>query len=188
MPAGLIVPILVAVLVVAALVVLPGLLRSRRLHNRFGPEYDRVVGNADHRRAAERELAERERAHSDYDLRTLSSSARNEYLGRWSAIQERFVDEPAAALADADRMVTDVMADLGYPSKNFDQRADDLSVRHAHALTQYRTAHELLVGPAYADTDDLRKALLDYREVVRSLLGDDHSLRTAPESGEVARS
>jgi hypothetical protein len=188
MPAGLIVAILVVVLVVAAIAVLPALLRTRRLHARFGPEYDRVVGNADNRRAAERDLVERERRHSAYSLRSLSASVRNEYLARWSAIQERFVDEPYAAVADADRMVADVMADLGYPSKDFDQRADDLSVRHGHEVTRYRTAHELVVGPAYADTDDLRKALLDYREIIRLLLGGRDSLRTTADSGQVARS
>jgi hypothetical protein len=185
MSASLIVAVLVVVLVVAALAVLPGLLRTRRLHNRFGAEYDRAVGSAGNHHAAERDLGAREHRHSGYSLRSLSASARHEYLGRWSAVQERFVDEPAAAVADADAFVTDVMADLGYPTTGFDQQADDLSVRHAREVSRYRAAHELV---AATDTDDLRKALLDYREVVRVLLGGDPSLRTAPESGEVARS
>jgi hypothetical protein len=183
MSASLIVAILVVVLVVAALAVLPGLLRTRRLHNRFGAEYDLAVRHSGNRRAAERELVAREHRHSGYELRSLSTSARNEYLGRWSAVQERFVDEPAAAVADADALVTDLMADLGYPTGGFGQQAADLSVRFE--VSRYRTARELMSS---SSTDDLRKALLDYREVVRELLGGDPSLRKLPESGEVARS
>jgi hypothetical protein len=172
MSAGLIIVIVVVVvLVAAALVVLPGQLRTRRLRGRFGPEYERVVDESVDRRTAERDLTEREHRHSTYELRSLSASAREEYLGRWAAIQERFVDEPRAAVGDADQLVTDVLADLGYPTSGFQQQADDLSVRHATQVGRYRAAHALVGADDSTDTDDLRKALLDYREIVRSLLG-----------------
>lgn len=186
MSTGLIVVIvIVAVLVVAAAVVLPGQVRSRRLRSKFGPEYERVVETTDDRKEAERTLAEREQRHAEYELRPLSESDRAEYLGRWSAIQERFVDEPVAAVAAADQMVTEVMAKRGYPTQDFDQQADDLSVEYAHEVARYREAHELATRIESAGdgaTDDLRKALLDYRELVTSLLGgtaDDRADETA---------
>ena len=43
---------------------LGGQARSRRLRNRFGPEYDRHLESAENRRAAERELTEREKRHA----------------------------------------------------------------------------------------------------------------------------
>jgi hypothetical protein len=173
MSTGLIIVIvIVVVLVVAALVVLPGRMRSRRLRTRFGPEYDRVVADSDDPKAGERELAERESRHSKYELRELSPAARQEYLGRWSVIQERFVDEPAESVDAADHLVAEVMADMGYPAEGFEQQAEDLSVRYSENVALYRRAHELVTTGDSAGTDNLRKALLDYRELVRSLLGE----------------
>lgn len=174
MPTGLIVVIVVVVLlIIVATLVLPRQLRSRRLRNRFGPEYDRAVEHTDNRRAAERELAEREQRHSKFELRKLSESDRAGYLGRWSVIQERFVDEPAEAVRAADVLLTEVMAKIGYPTEGFGQQADDLSVHHAHDVARYREAHELAMDTDAAGTDGLRRALLHYRELVTSLLGDE---------------
>lgn len=169
MSAGLIaVLVIVVLLVVAAVVVLPGQLRRQRLRRRFGPEYERVADGTD-RATAEKQLAEREQRHSTFQLRTLSATARDDYLRRWSIIQERFVDEPAGAIGEADRLVTEVMADRGYPTGDFDQQADDLSVRYADEVARYREAHQLVEQANGASTDDLRLALLGYRELVRSL-------------------
>ncbi len=161
--------VIVVVLAVAAAVVLPGRLRRQRLRRQFGPEYERAVQGADDRETAEKKLAEREQRHSTFELRALSPTAREDYLRRWSIIQERFVDEPAGAIGDADRLVTEVMADRGYPTGDFDQQADDLSVRHSEEVARYRAAHRLAANAGGASTDDLRQAMLDYRELVQSL-------------------
>jgi hypothetical protein len=171
---GAIVAIVIVVALVAlAATVLPAQLRRRRLRTRFGPEYDRVVEGADDRRAGERELVEREQRHGKFTLRTLSEADRAAYDERWTTIQERFVDEPEGAVADAGQVVTDLMADLGYPTDDFDQQAADLSVRHAGRIAGYRAAHETATGPGDTSTDELRQALLHYRELFRSLLGHD---------------
>src|SRR5438270_7780553 len=68
---SIIVLVVVAVVVAAAGTVLTGQLRHRRLRERFGPEYDRVVHTADDRRAAERVLKEREQRHAKFELRPL---------------------------------------------------------------------------------------------------------------------
>jgi hypothetical protein len=182
MSTGAIIAIVVVVLVVVALAatVLPAQLRRRHLRARFGPEYDRVVGKSDDRRVGERTLADREKRHGTFALTTLSDVDRAAYAERWTVIQERFVDEPAAAVCDADATVTDLMADLGYPTDGFDQQADDLSVRHADNVAGYRTAHEVVTGSGDARTDDLRQALLDYRELFRSLLGHDDAAGDRP--------
>lgn len=180
----IVVIVVVVALVVAGLVLLPDRMRSRRLRNRFGPEYERAVTNAEDPRAAERELAEREQRHSKYELRQLSAADRAEYQLRWSAIQERFVDEPAESVRAADRLVTDVMAGMGYPTDGFEQQADDLSVRYADHVAKYRNAHQL-AGGGDAGTDALRHALLDYREVVHRMLGDGAE-PAAPRESEAA--
>ncbi|MGH8911695.1 MAG: hypothetical protein ACRDVD_04215, partial [Acidimicrobiia bacterium] len=106
----------VAVLVVALIVYLVSQrTRSRQLEDRFGPEYERTVNDADSRRDAEKELAHREERRSELNIRELEPDARRTYQEAWTGLQQRFVDEPRGAVIDADRLVTDVMRDRGYP-------------------------------------------------------------------------
>lgn len=178
----IVVIVIVVVLVVVGAIVLPGQVRSRRLRGRFGPEYDRTVADTDDRRAAETELAQREQRHSTLELRELSDADRAEYLGRWTAIQERFVDEPGTSVVAADRLVTEVMDRMGYPTEDFDQQASDLSVRYASDIERYREAHALAADTAAAGTDGLRRAVLDYRGLVKSLLGAEGEPAVTPNS------
>jgi len=67
--------------------------RSRSLREGFGPEYERAVAESPTRREAEAELDERRKRHDELDLRPLSAEQARGYAGRWSGIQERFVDD-----------------------------------------------------------------------------------------------
>jgi hypothetical protein len=167
----------IVVLVVVLLAVLfaagwflGGWARSRRLRNRFGPEYERSLEGTDNRRAAERELAAREKRHSQLNLRPLSVAARARYNEQWARLQERFIDEPADAVGDADELVHAVMRDRGYPTDDFDQQAADLSVEHASVVGDYRDAHRIR-GRGDAQTEDLRQAFVHYRTIFRELVG-----------------
>ena len=73
MSTGTLLAIIIPVgVVVAALAVAVALtLRSRRLRERFGPEYDRMVEDAGSRRAAEHELRAREKRHDSLDITPL---------------------------------------------------------------------------------------------------------------------
>jgi hypothetical protein len=171
-----IVVVVLVVLVAAALAVASQpLLRRRRLRSRFGPEYDRTVQTAGDRRTAEHELAERERRHAEFDLRELSADERQRYATQWTEVQERFVDDPAEALQDADRLIVEVMSERGYPTDDYDQQVADLSVRHAGPLGRYRTAHEIATrsGDAGVSTEDRRTAIVHYRELFQDLLDGD---------------
>ncbi|TQM30715.1 hypothetical protein [Nocardia bhagyanarayanae] len=169
---------MVAVAIVAVLVALTAvlllswpMLRTRRLRKRFGPEYDRAVEQRDDRRAAERELRERELRHAGLELRDLSEDQRKQYTARWADVQERFVDDPAAALSDADRLVTSVMSDRGYPAESYDQQLADLSVEHAPALGHYRSAHAIATRTnGETTTEDMRTAIVHYRELFHDLI------------------
>jgi hypothetical protein len=167
----------IVVLVVVLLAVLfaagwflGGRARSRRLRNRFGPEYERSLESADNRRAAERELTEREKRHAQLSLKPLSVAARARYTEQWARLQERFVDDPSGTVGDASELVHAVMRDRGYPSDGFDQQAADLSVEHGSVVGNYRDAHRVH-GQGDAQTEDLRNALVHYRTVFRSLVG-----------------
>jgi hypothetical protein len=147
-----------------------GYARSRRLRNRFGPEYDRSLESADSRRAAERELTAREKRYAQLNLRPLSVAARARYTEQWARIQEQFVDDPAASVGGADELVHAVMRERGYPTDDFEQQAADLSVEHGAAVGHYRDAHQIR-GRSDAGTEDLRNALMHYRTMFRSLVG-----------------
>lgn len=162
----ILVVVLLAVLAAAGWY-LGGLARSRRLRTRFGPEYDRSLQSAENRRAAERELAARQKRHAQLNLRPLSVAARARYVEEWARLQEEFVDDPAAAVADADELVHSVLRDRGYAADGFDQQAADLSVEHGHVVDHYRAAHRV----SGDDTEDLRQAFLNYRTVFRELVG-----------------
>jgi Tfp pilus assembly protein PilX len=83
--AGLIVLIIVVVilLVVIGGTALRTMRRHRRLSERFGPEYDRVVSEHQSRRLAEAELSSRERRVQEFTLRELSDEDRKRYSTRW---------------------------------------------------------------------------------------------------------
>ena len=166
----ILVVVLVAVLFAAGWF-LGGQARSRRLRNRFGPEYDRHLENAQNRRVAERELTEREKRHAKLSLRPIPDTARVHYTEQWTRVQEHFVDDPAEAVAGAEELVHTVMRDRGYPMDGFEQQAADLSVEHADVVDGYRTAHEIRGRHDQADTEELRAALVHYRAVFRGLVG-----------------
>ncbi|MBF6470032.1 hypothetical protein IU427_33500 [Nocardia beijingensis] len=167
--------VVIAIVVLAAIVALLVVptLRRQRLRRRFGPEYDRTVQELDDRKTAERELAERERRHAQLRLRELSEDEKRVYSTRWVEVQERFIDDPAGALTEADRLVTTIMAERGYPTENYEQQLADLSVEHAEPLGHYRAAHDIATRPAGSavSTEDRRSAIVHYRELFQDLVG-----------------
>jgi hypothetical protein len=186
MSSGTIVAIVVVVVVVAAIAAfVPGALRRRRLQQRFGPEYDRVVADTGSRRQAETELAEREKRVRSLDIRPLDAAALNRYALQWNAIQEQFVDAPANSVTGAQSLITAVMNDRGYPTEDAGQIMADLSVDHAATLEEFRTAQQLSgrAADGTATTEDLRQAMVHYRSLFRELLGEP----AQPADGAAAR-
>ena len=146
--------------------------RTERLQERFGPEYDRTVSQLGGQRAAEKELASRERNRQKLDIVPLSPEAREKYAATWREVQTAFVDNPSNAVGDADRLVAQVMRERGYPIDDFDQRAADISVDHPHVAENYRTAHMIYLSQEKADigTEAQREALVHYRALFDELL------------------
>jgi hypothetical protein len=172
---GIVITIVVAVIVVAALVIgVMAVMRRRRLQQRFGPEYDRLVGESDSKLKAEAELTGRERRVQGLDIQPLSDSARAGYADQWAGIQEQFVDTPVAAVTASQALVVAVMSERGYPAEQHDQILADLSVEHASTLDRYRAAEQISASAAggTASTEDLRLAMIHYRVLFRDLLGE----------------
>jgi len=153
--------------------------RSRELREHFGPEYDHVMHEKGNPARAEAELAERERRVKRLALRPLPRDVSNRYARMWNDQQARFVDEPKAAVVEADHLVEQVMKERGYPVGEFDQRAADISVDHPHVVENYRAAHEITLREqrGQANTEDLRAAMVYYRDLFRELLDEPEPLR-----------
>jgi hypothetical protein len=146
--------------------------RTRRLRSRFGPEYDRAVADAGDRRKAEDELEGRRKRVAKLTLRPLTPEQQSRFGKAWAAAQARFVDDPTGAVADANRLVKEVMAARGYPVGDFEQRAADVSVDHPLVVSNYRAAREIALRAenGKASTEDLRKAVVHCRELFQELL------------------
>jgi hypothetical protein len=165
------VAIIVAVLVVVGVVVYLTQRRAR-LKKQFGPEYDRVVQDAGNLSRAESLLEARARRVRKYEIRALSREERARFIDLWRQLQARFIDDPAGSVAEADRLVGELMTARGYPMADFERHVEDLSVHYPHVIEHYRDAHAIAVLHARdgASTEDLRQAVVHYRFLFDDLL------------------
>ncbi len=146
--------------------------RTRELRSKFGPEYDKAIGEHRDRGRAEMELLKREKRVATFHIHPLKAEERLRYTEEWRREQFLFVDDPQAAVKHADILVQDVMQHCGYPVGDFDQNATDLSVDHPLVVENYRAAHEIALreGQNRGSTEDLRKAMVSYRALFEDLL------------------
>jgi hypothetical protein len=153
--------------------------RRERLRAKFGPEYDRTVQDAGSEQKAEALLHDREKRVSKYHIRDLDHDERAGFSDSWRRVQAQFVDDPASAVTQADTLVTEVMTARGYPMSDFDRRAEDLTVDHGHVVDHYRRARDIAVRHSRneASTEDLRQALVHYRELFADLLNERKPMR-----------
>ncbi|MEV0409078.1 hypothetical protein [Actinoallomurus sp. NPDC050550] len=185
--------VIVAVLVIAALGFLGSRQQQRRhLRERFGPEYDRAVERHGSVREAEQELRAREQRHRELQIHPLDPAVRDRYRADWQRVQERFVDSPRSAVAEADDLLIRAMEDRGYPTEDYEQQVADLSVEHGGTIGRYRTAHDIRgrADAGQTTTEDLRQAMVHYRALFADLLGDGegHVGRASAEDGRVPAS
>lgn len=164
--------LVVAVLVVVGIVVVMARKRKAALRQRFGGEYERAVRERGSEREAQNLLHEREKRVEKFNIRALDPAERQRYADRWRTVQAQFVDDPAGAVVDADETVASLMGARGYPMADFEQRAADLSVDHAHVVDNYRAAHAIALRhrQGKASTEDLRQAMIYYRSLFEDLL------------------
>lgn len=180
--------IIVAVIVVAIIVIAVALvgMRRRRLQSRFGPEYQRVAEETGSKWRADSELSSRQQRRQKLDIKPLEPQRRERYTQEWRQVQADFVDQPYEAVARADTLVTQVMRERGYPMENFEQHANDLSVDYPQMVDNYRGAHAIATRQKSANTEDLRKAMLHYRNLFDELLGGQVQRDREPAATEMS--
>jgi hypothetical protein len=155
--------------------------RSDVLRERFGPEYDHTVQATGDVKRAEASLEARARRVEALHIRPLTAGDAERFGSGWRRLQERFVDDPKAAVTEADRLVGEVMDARGYPLGEFDQRVEDISVDHPNVVMNYRAARQIALAHARgeASTEDLRQAMVHYRALFSDLLETADGNRSA---------
>lgn len=191
--------VVVAVVVLLAVVLVAALLRHKRsrsrtreehLRERFGPEYDRTVESTGDHRRAEARLEEVEQRREQLRITPLTAASRQRRINQWQAVQADFVEVPVEAVDSADRLVSDVMAERGYPTGDSDERIQLLATDHADTVEHYRTAeaHKARFHSGEGSTEDLRRAFVEYRRLFDVLVeegapeGDEAEARPRPDT------
>jgi hypothetical protein len=146
--------------------------RTKTLRQHFGPEYDHAVREYGSQPKAEQALEARQRRREKLQIHSIPLHEREQFSSRWHDVQARFVDDPATSIRDADELVMQVMRARGYPVADFDHRAEDLSVDHPGVVRNYRAAHLVALRQerGEASTEELRQALVSYRDLFDELL------------------
>ena len=168
--------IIVAViaLVIGALLMMAfsRLQRTRRLKERFGPEYDRTLDRLGDKGQVETELETRLAHVQNLNIRSLSADEINRFALDWQATQTDFVDRPLGAVQKADRLIREVMSTRGYPVEDFEQRAADISVDYPDVVTNYRELLEIATKGEREkiSTEEMRQAMVAGRELFERLV------------------
>lgn len=153
-------------------------IRRRRAHlkERFGPEYHRAVADAG-TGGGESRLADIETERDSLDLRPLPKATQDRYLEEWRQVEARFVSDPHDATRAAERLVVRALDERGYPNGDTDRLGDLVAVDHPHVADRYRHGHDMLERvDGNEGTENLRKAMLDFRAVLEDVLqGDDRA-------------
>ncbi|HEX9097348.1 MAG TPA: hypothetical protein VF990_14765 [Candidatus Dormibacteraeota bacterium] len=95
-------------------------------------------------------------------LTTLSPETRSRYVTAWERIEKRFLEAPQEAVQEADSLVLAMLGERGHPLGH-----DRLPRRLLVAR------RKLAEGQRRHRTEDLRRALLDYRSVFGRMIGPE---------------
>jgi hypothetical protein len=148
--------------------------RTKALRSKFGPEYNRAVRAEGDTGGAEQLLHERQKRVAKLNIKPLTDNQRTEFADAWEHAQAQFVDDPEAAVVNADVLVQEVMSLRGYPVTDFEQRVADVSVDHPAVVQNYRIAHDIAARHEREDVgiEKLREAMIHYRALFADLLHD----------------
>lgn len=183
------------ILAVVAILVVGGLLamaftrrqRSRRLRERFGPEYERIISATGDKGKAESELEARLAHVESLSIRPLPAEEVNRFSLEWQATQTEFVDAPLASLQKAERLIREVMEAKGYPVDDFEQRAADISVDYPDMVTDYRGLHLIAVKEAddQVSTEEMRQAMVHGRALFEHLVTKETTETAIPQKENI---
>ena len=105
-------------------------------------------------------------------LRQLPDESKDRYAQSWHAIEARFIDDPRAAVQEADKTAVMTLTERGATVSDDKQMPDEL-----------RKAREAMRGErgdaTVQDTEAMRRAMMHYKRMLEDAVG---SSRLAPET------
>jgi hypothetical protein len=162
--------------------------QSKKLQDRFGPQYGRTVENLGRPPKAESEPKARERRVERLDIRSLTPPEAARFMRSWNGLQGRFINNSQNVVTQADQLVREVMLRRGYPMGDFQHRAADISVDHPAVVQNYQAAQAIAVRTerGQANTEELRQAVAHYRALFDELLEVKEATQGAVPERQVA--
>ena len=163
--------------------------RTKRLQDKFGPEYERTVSEVGDARQAENDLEARLNHVKALDIRPLSADEIDRFTSDWQMTQAEFVDEPLAAMQKSDRLIREVMKAKGYPVEDFEQRVADISVDYPELVADYRGLHLIALKGANEEvnTEEMRQAMIHGRALFENLVNNEADMEDVHEQHEKER-
>ena len=99
------------------------------------------------------------RARGTMGLRKLPPESRGRYETAWRAVEARFIEQPQAAVTEADRVAAEMLRERG------------ATIEERKLPKQLREARELRSQSGEGSTEGLRRAMLHYREIIEDGIG-----------------
>ncbi|MDQ3004523.1 MAG: hypothetical protein M3R47_03960 [Chloroflexota bacterium] len=160
--------------------------RTKRLQDKFGPEYERTVSEIGDARQAENDLEARLDHVRTLDIRPLSADEIDRFTSDWQMTQAEFVDEPLTAMQKSDRLIREVMKAKGYPVEDFEQRVADISVDYPKLVADYRGLHLIALKGADEEvsTEEMRQAMIHGRALFENLVNKEANMEDMHEQHE----
>lgn len=105
-------------------------------------------------------------------VRALRAIERDRFLVAWHSTSTRFVQDPAQAISEADRLLADIMEARGLPMLDFDAGSEEITVSHPHLAEHYRAARRIArqSEAGVAGTEALHRGLSHYKSMIDELL------------------
>lgn len=118
-------------------------------------------------------------------IRELTSRERYTFLQAWRIDDIRFGSDPARRLAEAERLIAEVLRLSGYIKTDFEENADAIALERPALVQRYRAARAVFERCARgrAAIEDLRAGLIYYRALLMDLVGDPRQVELATFAG-----
>jgi len=175
--------IIIVVVVAVVALALVGIFVSRRRTARqqerqesarqeYGSEYERAAEELGSERKAEQELRERRERLED-EVQPLSEESRRRYEEQWRRVEQTFVDDPAASLDDADRVVGEILTERNFPTDSRQEASKGVGVMYPGVVEDFREAQRVHKEAVHSEEgtslEGMRQAIQKYRAVYERL-------------------
>jgi hypothetical protein len=97
-------------------------------------------------------------------IRRLAPATARRYEEEWTELEAAFPEDPNGAVHGADRLITMVMLDRGFPVDELERRAHELTARHGRVIANHRAAHAIALAAerTAVGVNELRRAMDHY--------------------------